>query len=175
MDFLKLLRSWPLRIPEGRSYVVDQIERLVIENHDYYGLGAFDSDILLLEWDIAVNKDDLEGFADLARCEPNRVLVAPYMLYTPKPVWAHRTWSGGYLTPEGAVPVRTGALTCNLFGLGMVYLPRDAIRGFCTSGWANHFGDVEFSMWHYHNVETEVPITWAVRPVHLNYSGVIRV
>jgi hypothetical protein len=160
-----------MRIPTGRSYVVDQIERLVIENHDYRSLLDVEDDVCLLEWDIAVSKGDLEIFADIARTRSDSVLVAPYLLYTPDPVWAHRTWPGGTLTPEGAEPVRTGALTCNLFGLGMVYLPRAAIRGFRLSGWANHFGDVEFSMWHYHNVDTEVPITWAVQPVHLNYPG----
>lgn len=175
MDVLKLVRSWPARIPEGRSYVVDQIERIVIDNHDYRPLDGLDSNVLLLEWDIAVGKEDIELFARQANATPGDVLVAPYLLYTPEPVWAHRSWPGEGLTPEGAAPVYTGASFCNLFGLGMVYLPRTLIQGFCESGWANHFGDVEFSMWHYHNVKKEVPIAWAVQPVHLNHPGVSRV
>ena len=155
--------------------MVDQIPQLVIENHDYRSLLDIDEDVVLLEWDIAVSREDLESFVGMAQMKPSGVLVAPYRLYTPEPVWAHRTWPGDSLTPQGAVPVWTGKPACNLFGLGMAYLPRDIVRKFCKSGWANHFGDVEFSMWHYHNVAAEVPITWAVRPVHLNYPGVARV
>lgn len=155
--------------------MVDQIDRLVIDNHDYRALAELDDDVLLLEWDIAASKEDIEFFARRAKATPGDVLVAPYLLYTPEPVWAHRSWPGGTMTPEGAAPVATGAKTCNLFGLGLVYLPRELIARFCESGWANHFGDVEFSMWHYHNVKTEVPIAWAVQPVHLNHPGVTNV
>lgn len=154
--------------------MVDQLDRVVIDNHDYRALEGLDDDVLLLEWDIAVGKEDLESFARQAKATPAGVLVAPYLLYTPEPVWAHRSWPGG-LTPEGASPVYTGAAFCNLFGLGMAYLPRALIQGFCSSGWANHFGDVEFSTWHYHNVKKEVPIAWAIQPVHLNHPGVTRV
>lgn len=173
MDVLKLIRSWPEKIPDGRSYVVDQIPKVVIENHDYRRLDQLNDDVLLLEWDIAVDKPDLEAFAACARSHASDVLVAPYLLYTPSPIWAHRTWPGNAMTPEGAKPVSLGAATCNLFGLGMAYLPRQLISSFCRSGWSNHFGDVEFSMWHYHNVSTDVPIMWTVRPIHLNYPGVV--
>ncbi|MFC3454009.1 hypothetical protein [Amycolatopsis speibonae] len=173
MGVLKLVRSWPARIPAGRSYVVDQVERIVIKNHDYHALRGL-GDVLLLEWDIAVSKEDLERFAAVAAEGSSDVLVAPYTLYVPDPVWAHRSWPGG-ITPEGAAPVETGAAFCNLFGLGMTYLPGELVEGFCESGWASHFGDVEFSLWHYHNVKKQVPIAWDVRPVHLNHPGVHRV
>lgn len=173
---MRLLRSWPRRIPTGRNYVVDQVEKLVIDNCDYRALGEIDDDVLLLEWDIAVSKEHLAAFADRARSDQGRVLVAPYRIYyehmLPEPVWAHRLWDGqpeGMSNPAGAVSVSTGAPFCNLFGLGMSYLPRDLVRGFIDSGFANHFGDVEFSIWHYRNVEREVPIAWDVWPVHLNY------
>jgi len=35
---VKLVRSWPQRVPAGRSYVVDDAERLVISAHDYQPL-----------------------------------------------------------------------------------------------------------------------------------------
>jgi hypothetical protein len=174
---MRLLRSWPSRIPEGRSYVVDDIERLVIDNHSYGPLSAVDDDVLLLEWDIAIGQEDLRHFADHAAKDPDRVLVAPYRIYADTynltaDVWAHRRWDGtglGTVTPSGAVTVETGDPTCNLFGLGMVYLPRRVHREFGAVARSSHFGDVSFSMWHFEHVAEEVPICWDVHPVHLNY------
>jgi hypothetical protein len=40
----------------------------------------------------------------------------------------------------------------------MVWLPRDVLRAWFKAGWAAHFGDVEFSMWHYQYVARQVPI-----------------
>lgn len=169
---MRLVRSWPFRIPEGRSHVVDRVERLVIANHDYRRLAELDDDVLLLEWDIAVGREDLAGFAQRALSTPDQVRVAPYRIYNPDAMWAHRTWSGRGPGAAGAQPVAEGAPSCNLFGLGLAYLPRALIDGFIESRWARHFGDCEFSMWHFHHVRRDVPVDWAVRPVHLNYPGV---
>jgi hypothetical protein len=174
---MRLVRSWPGRIPEGRAHVVDDIERLVINNHDYKPLAAIDDDVLLLEWDIAVGQEDLRHFAEHAHRDPTRVLVAPYRIYAdaynlPADIWAHRHWGGdgtGTISPNGATPVATGDPTCNLFGLGMCYLPREVVREFADIAWSSHFGDTQFSMWHYQHVTREVPICWDVHPVHLNY------
>jgi hypothetical protein len=174
---MRLLRSWPDRIPEGRSYVVDDIERLVIDNHHYGPLAAISDDVLLLEWDIAVGQEDLRQFVSRARAQPDRVLVAPYRIYAdvynlPCDVWAHRVWGGdgvGTISPNGAIPIRDGAPTCNLFGLGMIYLPAAIFRSWFACCPDAQFGDTQFSMWHYQYVTREVPIAWEVRPVHLNY------
>jgi hypothetical protein len=174
---VKFLRSWPSTIPSNRSYVVDDIPKLVIENHSYRALGGVDEDVVLLEWDIAVSKEDLLTFAGHARSNPHRVIVAPYRIYyehlLSAPIWAHRSWNGdgvGTISPNGAKPVATGTPNCNLFGLGMVYLPRPLVRQFIDERYSNHFGDVEFSMWHYQRATKDVPIMWDVRPVHLNYQ-----
>jgi len=175
---LRLLRSWPAVIPDNnRSYVVDSIERLVISNHHYGALAAVDDDVLLLEWDMAVGQEELRQFAHHARLDPGRVLVAPYRIYAdayniPADIWAHRRWDGrgmGTVSPDGATPIRDGDPFCNLFGLGMVYLPRDLVQRYVLGGFATHFGDKEFSMWHYQYVTKDVPVAWEVRPVHLNY------
>ena len=175
---MRLLRSWPAHIPEGRiGYVVDGVERLVIDNHHYGPLADVDDDVLLLEWDIAVGQEELRRFAAHARRDPGRVLVAPYRIYAdvynlPADIWAHRAWNGdgmGTVVPRGAVPVRDGAPLCNLFGLGMVYLPAAVTNAFFRACWGAQFGDTQFSMWHYQNVTRDVPIDWQVRPVHLNY------
>lgn len=173
---MKLLRSWPSVIPPNRPYVVDGMTRAVMANHDYSSvLRHVDDDVLLLEWDIAVDHEDLVGFARRAAKTPGDVLVAPYRIYYPHlpqiPIWAHRRWDGrpeGMSNPAGAVPVTDDAEQCNLFGLGLVYLPRDLIRGFLAIPYARHMGDVEFSIWHYRHVRRDVPIDWATRPVHLN-------
>ena len=174
---MRLIRSWPGRIPDGRAHVVDDIERLVIDRHDYKPLAAIDDDVLLLEWDIAVGQEDLRHFAAHAAQDPDRVLVAPYRIYAdaynlPADIWAHRRWDGtgvGTVNPAGAAPVDTGDPACNLFGLGMVYLPRRVHRQFAAISWASHFGDTSFSMWHYEHVTHDVPICWDVHPVHLHY------
>lgn len=173
---MRPIRSWPRHIPNGRSYVVDSIERLVIENSHYADLLAVDDDVLLLEWDIAVSKEDLHAFRDAALDDPSRVIVAPYRIYyehmLPAPIWAHRRWDGSgaaMSNPTGATPVDTLDPTCNLFGLGLAWLPRDLVRAFMAARFSAHFGDVEFSMWHHANVATDVPIFWDARPVHLNY------
>jgi hypothetical protein len=175
---MRLIRSWPDRVPPGRAHVVDDIEHLVIDHHDYAALREVDDDVLLLEWDIAVGQEDLVEFARTAAATPGRVLVAPYRIYAdvyglPHDVWAHRTWDGtgsGTVVPVGAAPVATGSPVCQLFGLGMVYLPRALVRQFLPDHPPGHFGDVEFSMWHYqHAPDPDVPIAWGVRPVHLNY------
>jgi len=157
--------------------VVDSIERLVIDNHDYRPLASVEDSIVLLEWDVAVAQEDLRTFAAVAREDPGRVLVAPYRIYAdtyglPADIWAHRHWDGtgsGTVTPTGARPVASGDPTCNLFGLGMIWLPRALVRRFVEDAYATHFGDKEFSMWHYARVARQVPICWDVRPVHLHY------
>lgn len=166
---MRLLRSWPFQAPPGRPHVVDTIERLVIDNHHYGLLSEVDDDVLLLEWDIAVSRDDLLLFAEHAKQAPDEVLVAPYLLY-PQGQWAHRSWQGQGPGAVGARPVETSDPTCNLFGLGLIYLPRRVIKGFAASGWSSHWGDCELSMWHYRHVSRTVRIAWDVRPVHLHYE-----
>lgn len=176
---MRLIRSWPDRIPEGRSYVEDGIERLVIQNHDYKRLATIKDDVLLIEWDIAVGQEDLRHFAQHAAEDPSRVLVAPYRIYAdayhlPEDVWAHRHWDGtglGTISPVGARPVETGAPVCNLFALGLTYLPHSIVARFADLASHSHFGDTQFSMWHYEHIATEVPICWDVHPVHLHYHS----
>lgn len=163
-------------VPPNKSYVVDQVEHLVISDCNYRPLDEIDDDVLLLEWDITVERDELKSFAARAKSSPDSVLVAPYKLYypdLPAPVWAHRLWDGNPPDsnfPAGTRPVIDEQPTCNLFGLGVIYLPRKIVRAFVASNYSRHFGDVEFSMWHYRNVCQQVPIDWETRPIHLNYQ-----
>lgn len=174
---MRLLRSWPKRIPTGRNYVIDDLSRVEIQNCDYTPLRDYaGEDLLLLEWDIAVAQEDIRTFALRAAKTPDDVLVAPYRIYAdtyrlPRDMWAHRHWAGeprGMSYPLGARSVRTSDPYCELFGLGMVYLPTAVLSKWFADDWAAHFGDVEFSMWHYLTIKHSVPIAWEVHPVHLN-------
>lgn len=172
---MQLLRSWPEQVPAGRAHVVDDIPRLVMRDYDYRApLADVDDDVLLIEWDLAIGKEDLAEFARRARVAPEQVLVAPYRLYhyssqrdRPAPIWVHRRYEG---TPEtGALRHVTDAdPTCHLWGLGLTYLPRHVITAF-VAAWGGTLTDGALSGWHYRNITPEVPITWDIRPVHLHY------
>lgn len=171
---MKFIRSWPQDVPERRNYVVDNLPRFVMDDYSYRGLGDLADDVLLIEWDLAIGKEDLDHFADLCRAEPDRVLVAPYRIYQQtttddvyrEPFWVHRRYadeteqSMRFVTPEDA--------TCHLWGVGLVYLPRAVIDGF-LAGWPGHMSDAALSGWHHRHVEQETRIAWDVRPVHLHY------
>lgn len=186
---MKLVRSWPQRIPEGRiGYVIDDMPRLLIDRYDLRPLGDIDDDVLLLEWDLAVGREDLLTFAGRACEYPERVMVAPYRLYPDgnpgltEPIWAHRRFRDGIVPGQwvqirlDVLPhIREGEPFCHLFGLGMIYLPRRLVRRFideyCTRNPQASFDDHNFAEWHFHHAEQpEVPVTWDIRPVHLHYS-----
>lgn len=166
---MRALRSWPQTVPTGgRNYVVDTLPKLVLDGYDYAPLLQVAEDVLLLEWDVAVAREDLDCFIRQALADPGRVLVAPYRLYITtvhghplkQPVWAHRRTDGSH--------VQTGEPTCAYFGFGMAYLPRALIERFGMA-WSGHFSDGSFSGWHRREVTDRVPICWDVRPVHLHY------
>lgn len=173
---MKIIRSWPKHVPSGRAYVYDDLPRFVMETYDYRGLAdAFTEDLILLEWDIAVDRDALERFIAWCEVEPDRVRVAPYRLWAPtgsndplsNAPWAHRA----YHYPEVKATMRyvdEGEPTCHMFGLGMVYLPHEIVRAYADAA-PGHFSDGSFSAWHSNNVAFETPIAWDVRPVHLHY------
>lgn len=169
---MRLLRSWPATVPAGRAYVQDNMPRLVMDRFDYRPvLDEINDDVLLIEWDLAIGKEDLAEFARRAKAAPEDVLVAPYRLYHAssgkdrvKPVWVHRRYESG-----GLVHVQEGDPVCHLWGLGMTYLPRDIVRAFLDAGdWT--LSDGALSGWHYRHVRPNVPITWDIRPVHLHYQ-----
>ncbi len=176
---MKLVRSWPAVIPKGRSYVVDDIPKFLMggegnREFDYRGLADLNDDVVLIEWDIAVGAEQLETFMARAAAEPDRVRVAPYLLYRGKregqrqiPFYCHRVREQGMRTwvkgPEDTY--------CHMFGFGLIYLPGEIIREFVAQmNPAGHFGDTEFSRWHMRHAKyRNVPIEWDCHAVHLHY------
>ncbi len=178
---MKLVRSWPETIPEGRSYVVDDIPRFVMgkdgdRQYDYRHLLDLDDDVVLIEWDIAIGAEQLTAFMQRAKAEPDRIRVAPYTLYR------KRAREGRQQIPFYVHRVRTHAARCwvrgpqdthcQMFGFGLIYLPRKLIERFVAQmDPASHFGDSEFSRWHMRNVTpNDVPIDWDLPAVHLHYN-----
>ena len=172
---MRLLRSWPETVPGGRAYVHDDMPRLIMKNFDYRApLTDVNDDVLLIEWDLAIGKEDLIAFAARAAATPDDVLVAPYRLYhaasgrdRPQPVWVHRRYEGTgdseslrHVTPDDE--------TCHLWGLGLTYLPRWIVAE-CLAAWDGTLTDGALSGWHHRNIKTDVPIAWDIRPVHLHY------
>jgi hypothetical protein len=171
---MRLVRSWPAQIPEGRAYVVDGIERLVMggdtPNYDYRCLTELDDDVALIEWDIAVGNDQLARFMARAAAEPDRVRVAPYLLYRSSdprmPFYVHRIREAGsrrwVLGPEDT--------HCQMFGFGLTYLPRQMIVDFVASlKDGEMFSDTTFSRWHMRHAEhPNVAIDWDCHCTHLH-------
>lgn len=168
---MKLVRSWPVRPPAGRPHVIDDAARLVNDNYDYSGLAEFDDDVIQLDWDTAVSREDVAGFAALARQHPDRVLVAPVPVYPdsrrglPATVWNCRRYDG----PDRLRYVTEQDPTCHLFGFGMVYLPAALVRAFVDRFPGRVLDDTGFAGWYHREVEAETRIAWQVRPVHLHY------
>jgi hypothetical protein len=147
-----------------------------MDGYDYHCLGEIGDDVLLLEWDIAIGKYELERFAARARAESGRVRVAPYPIYRStlslvglgRSVYPFRLYNEGdysmrWCTPDDA--------TCHMFGLGVAYLPQQLIKGYLADDYPGVFNDVAFSGWHYRNAEyRDVPIDWDCPAVHLNYG-----
>jgi hypothetical protein len=169
---VKLIRSFPADPPANRNYVVDDADRIYNANYDYSPLADIHDDIIQLDWDTAVSRGDLVRFAEAARREPGRVLVAPVPIYPddypglpPPYVWNCRSYVGE--GPGRALRyVDEWEPECDLFGFGMVYLPRAMIYGFLETGWG--FDDTSFASW-YQLEHGPSPIAWDVRPIHLHY------
>lgn len=170
---MRVVRSWPAVVPDGRCYVQDTTERLVMSDYDYRVLSDVDDDVVLIEWDLAVDRDQFDVFLTRVAAAPDDVLVAPYKLYAPisrridleHSIYAHRR----YTSDESAMRfVTEDDHTCHLFGFGLVYLPRALVGAYLAEHPDAHFDDGAFSGWHYRNVRQDVPIAWETRPVHLH-------
>lgn len=168
---MKLLRSWPAVVPANtaRAHVIDPIPRIYLDDYDLSPMAEIDDDIVLLEWDIAVDRTSLEVFVERAKAKPDTVIVAPYRLYETtvrshrlkQPVWCHRRSDGSH--------VATGERWCSAFGFGLIYFPRSVVEAF-RADWQGHFSDGSFSGWHKNKVSDRVEIIWDAPATHLHYT-----
>jgi len=169
---MKLVRTWPDKVPAHRGHVVDDIPHFTMGGYDYRPLfESVDDDVLIVEWDIAVGAEHFADFRDLIASDPDVVHAAPYRIYMVKrdlgPHWVMRRHDG-----DDFRWVEDGDEACHLFGFGMTYVPHEVWRAYKADqprGWVN---DNNFSRWHHESVRAEVPIPWHIQPVHLHYPAV---
>ena len=133
-------------------------------------LSQLEQDTVVVEWDIAVSREDIAVFTAACEAEPSRVRVAPYRIYLQSADglvarWAHQS---AYFRRESRWFISEGEPECRWFGLGLVYLPLAVVRAFIESDPVRPVTDTSFSVWH-HDAFGLVPVEWPVRPVHLHY------
>jgi hypothetical protein len=152
-------------------------------------------DIILLEWDIAVSRDDRRRFEMYCHATPDRVHVAPYEHYFVRSVHADHSYLHRF---TGASFIKEFEPFCFYFGFGMVYIPLAMIKQFMQDSKAkkeittefgksfrlgdmikddsrtsvNFVDDCIFSWWHASTYDMRpVTVHWDVRPVHLHYDA----
>lgn len=143
-----------------------------MDDYDYRRLLDVGDDIIHIDWDTAISREDLITFAEMAKADRDRVLVAPVPVYPdsraglPAMVWNLKR----YLPGEQSTRYVEVGEAAHLFGFGMLYLPVALVHAFVdqlVDG--GRFGDMAFASWHYRHVAAEVAVAWQVRPVHLHY------
>ena len=172
---MRLLRSWPAEVPDGRAHVVDGMERLVIKDFRYDPwLNRF-----LIRWFYSNGTSRCPARAppvhDRAKDVPRPRLLRPVSAVPddpPQPPLNRPVWSARY---DNGQVVEEFDPYCHLFSLGMTYLPQAAIAGyFAAMETDDHlaqegFTDGAFSGWWWRTSGLETPLFWDVRPVHLHY------
>lgn len=171
-----IVRAWPgkqLHQLEGRARVDhDGFPRVEVCDYDYRELAGVGDDVLLLDWDTAVHREDLHAFAAHARQDPDRPLVGPCRIYhdgpngLAEPVWNAKRFNPGMITMRW---VQRGE-TAHLFGFGMTYLPAPLIHQFIAANPGRILDDTSFSGWYHAATRAETRIDWSVSPVHLHYD-----
>lgn len=165
---MKWIRTFPAKIPDNRSYVVDNIPIVYMDKNYRVVLEGMIDDTIIVEWDIAFGLEDIEKFEKHIADSPDQVHVAPYKLYTAgtgKPEWAHRNFIA---PPDYTQFVSKKDPECDLFGLGMTYVPLGITQTYLETD-PEVVDDCEFSEWHRVNIKKKVPIHWDINVVHLHY------
>lgn len=178
---MKLVRSWPRDEPgEFHAHIVDNSDKVYIPAVDYRPLRDVDDDVIHMDWDVAVGRNELRAFAQKCVAEPDIVRVAPTMV---NPTRVQRgnpgakfkdTWLVFKQMPLGRESLEPGEPYCDYYGFGMVYLPRWTIVGFTdylkARGDYESFLDSTFDVWYRKVSGKRVPVEWDTNAVHINYS-----
>lgn len=158
---MKVLRSFPADGPvPGRAYVQDYMPRLLNRGFDYMGLKDYHDDIVLVEWDIAVSRPDLDRF--VANAKGDWPIVAPFLARDGSH-YMHWREEG-----DGLRPIRKGEPDCDLFAFGLVYFPAWVIRDYPAGyGGSSILSDGSLPRWLQERERRPVPVDWSVTVVHL--------
>jgi hypothetical protein len=166
---VQVVRAWPNHPPGGRPHVHDDWPRVAVDNFDYRGLIALGDNVINLDWDVAVDLDDLRSFANHAAENPDRPLWGPCKLWgEPIPRWCAQT-----IAPDGSCVnwVTEVDTYCHLFGFGFTYLPHSLMVQYVAENPGTIMSDVTFATWLYYTQgRGEVKIDWSVRGIHIHYD-----
>lgn len=130
---MRIIRSFPKTIPPNRAYIMDQYERFYNQDYGYAGFQEVvnQDDIVLLEWDVAVDQPNLRRFIRYCEDNPDWPCVAPYHKTEDDELhWMHFRKIG--MTPHGGElwrPIYQGEPDCDQFGPGLSYFPKGILNG----------------------------------------------
>ena len=165
-----IVRAWPYNpVAAGRPHVDDGWLKVPVDDYDYRALAETGEDVLTLDWDTAVSREDLLAFAGHAQARPGRILTAPCRLYRRGLPARWNVSLYDRARPEGFVTAAEGTELVHATGFGMVYLPRDLLAGYVAANPGRPMTDLSFCWWHHHEAEPFLRVDWSVRPVHLHY------
>lgn len=165
-----------MAVPDFRSYVyAHKFAQVPITQHDATPvrevlLRTEAPGVLMIEWDIALDGDDLRELVRRADTSPDEGFVAPYKLW-PGPNWGNRIWSpdGEPTCPEGNIRFAAEADEfCNLPCFGCIYIPRGVLEEWEPVAHDPRLTDSNFAWWG-KDRGLWWRILWDVRPVHLHY------
>lgn len=175
-----LVQTWPYRVPDHRSYAFNhQALNVPIGQHDCRPVleilkKSRAPGVLMIEWDIALDGDDLRTICRRAIEHPDEGFVAPYKLW-PGPTWCHRIiypTSDRELTydecQERITWIQPDDPACNLPGFGCIYLPRPILEAWEPAPHDPRLTDSNFAWWAQQQ-DLWWPILWDIHPVHLHY------
>jgi hypothetical protein len=135
-----------------------------MQDFDYTGLFTTmmmkERDFVLLEWDIAIERNGLDKF--LKKIERKREVIhaVPYQVLSgDQLVWVptNEDWSW----------VNYGVKTSAHFGFGCTYFPLSRIRHWKPNPIDPRLTDTNFSNWHFNHFGP-VQLHWDIKVVHLN-------
>lgn len=130
---MRIVRSFPRVIPPNRAYIVDQLERFYNQDYGYAGFQQVtaEDDIILLEWDIAIDQPNLRRFIRHCETQPDWPVTAPYHKTEDDIVhWMHFRKTG--MSPHGGElwrPIFEGERDCDQVGTGIMYFPQGILDG----------------------------------------------
>jgi hypothetical protein len=192
---LRWYRTMPFNAQsKGRSFVIDDPQQVTAFYHDGYNsyrpvMEHLHTDAVLLDWDMAISREDRWRFEQHIADDPDHVHIAPYPLYrgprhTDIPPGEFRYAAFPAESVRDQLPgmhpeyresdredfhIVEGESHAASFGFGCIYLPLYIVKRFLDEVPTPQVSDGLFSVWHYHTFG-EVPVHWDVRPIHLNYS-----
>lgn len=163
-------RSWPAAPPPGRARVEDHLDRLTITDYDLWtaaeGMPDDEPGWCLLEWDVALDSDERARFAEVAMEAPDRVLVAPYLIFpvgSDQGVCVHKV-ALDRTRMAHRTPAAAGRAEVDSFGFGCIYFPAALVARF---GARRRLADNVFSTWHIEQGLT-ARCDWSFHPQHLH-------